>query len=188
MTEQELKGVAFQALNLARADRTTRGWKTSIVLAIYYKTDKTPLTRMESVEELLLEKLGKGWLSDGRKKDMAFQLLRRAIDKFPKTPDAVIIVTPADMYMPTAKMLELSMEEQKRLADLGASARPRLVREGLYDVIDSYTALAQTPELVMTVNQAADDETAPVTRCGPLNSLTGRLKMFGGEDQENAQA
>lgn len=175
MTQPELEGIARQALNMARTARDQKRWETSIVLATYHQGEG--LHRMEKVEQILREKLGPGWLDSGSRKDAGFGVIRTAVDMMP--PDAIVIVAPANMYRPTAKTLAFSAEEQERLYERSREDRRQMVEEGLLECIDSFAAVAQTPELVCVCNQAADGETAPESHCFAQDEFDGRWKMFG---------
>ena len=93
------------------------------------------------------DKLGKGWLGDDAKKDYGFHVPRLATLAMP--PDAVVIVTPTNAFKPTAKF-KFRGETAKRATDTPEKRR-RLVAEGLLELIDSVTAVAQTPQRVCTV-------------------------------------
>lgn len=188
LTEKELEGIARQALNMAQMDRELRGWKTSILLATYYTRDIPPLRRMERIERLLQEKLGEGWLDSGAKKDAGFGMLRMAIGGgIPNTPDAVAVVTATNMFRPTAKMRALAPAEQKRLINAGHDSHHRLAAEGYFDVVDSFTSLAQTPERFCIAVQAAGGSEPPDVKYGLQEHFGGRLKMFGKDPFEDEQ-
>jgi hypothetical protein len=176
ITQQELEGIARQALNMARTASDQNRWETSIVLASYHEADGR-LHRMEKVERLLLEKLGPGWLGDEGRKDVGFSVIREGVDYMP--PDAIVIVAPADFYRPAAKMLALPEGEQRRLFQRSYENRRQMIDDGLLKCIDSFNAVAQTPELVIVCNQAADGETAPESHCFAQDEFDGRWKMFG---------
>ena len=86
MTDPELEGIAAQAFNMARLD-IERAKGFSLFFASYHEGEG--LHRMDSVAEVIKEKLGEDWLNNGAKKDRAFGILRLAVDAMP--PDAVDI-------------------------------------------------------------------------------------------------
>ena len=98
------------------------------------------------------DKLGKGWLGDDAKKDHGFNVLRLATLAMP--PDAVVIVTPTNAFKPTAKF-KFRDETAKRATDTPEKRR-RLVAEGLLELIDSVTAVAQTPQRVCSYVQRVE--------------------------------
>lgn len=186
MTKELLEGLARQALNLARTDREIRGWPTAILLATYYEGEDAQLHRMESVEQRIQQQLGKGWLSNGAAKDAAFGMLRTAMDVFPTPPDAFVMVTQTNMFRPTAKTKALPLKEQKRMTNRGADELHRLSARGFFSIVDSFTSVAQSPELVCICTQEADDLTHVNTMHMPQEDFGGRVKMFGRDrfDQE----
>lgn len=187
LTEKELEGIARQALNLAQTDRELRGWQTSILLATYYAHDIPPLRRMETIEQLLREKLGERWLDSGAGKDAGFGMLRRAVGAIPNTPDAVVIVTPTNMFRPTAKMRALPAAQQKRMTSGGHADHHRLAAQGYFEVVDSFTSVAQTPERVCIATQVAGADGAPGVKHMHMlqEHFGGRLKMFGKDPFED---
>jgi hypothetical protein len=178
MTDQELLGAARQTLNMARTDWELQGWPTSMVIASYHATDVPPLHRMRKIEQLLQEKLGKGWLDDEAKKDHGFYVLRLATLAMP--PDAVVIATPTDVFRTTEKF-KLRGEAAKRATDTREKRR-QLVAEGRMELVDSVCATAQTPERICTVAQPVRRGVyvgEPTVTYWPQAQFDGRMKMFG---------
>lgn len=188
MTDQELLGVARQTLNMARTDWELQGWPSSMVIASYHACDEPPLHRMRKIERLLQEKLGEGWLNDDAKKCHGFYVLRLATAAMP--PDAVVIVTPTNMWRPTAKFKLVGNAAKKATAT--RERRDQLVAEGRLELIDSVTAVAQTPERVCTCMQPVERGVyvgAPTATFFAQAEFDGRMKMFGGGvSEEDLQA
>lgn len=180
LTDQELLGLAGQALGLARAD-ITQGKGFNFLLASYH--DGEGLHRMTKIEALVVEKLGEDWLNDGAKKDFGFHIIRIATDLLP--PDAVIFVTMSNMFVPTEKMMALPHEEQKRIAGQGHDAHHRAAHEGYFEIRDALVAVAQTPERVCIYHQFTEGAyhpvEAPAANFFQQSQFGGRLKMFGEE-------
>lgn len=179
LTKKELEGIARQALNMARTDVRNGGWKTGILLATYFRTDEHPFHRMDMIEKLLQEKLGEQWLNNGYAKDAGFGLLREAVNRFPTIPDALVIVTATNMFQPTAKMKALPIEEQRKLIETNHDDHHKMAAHGYFEIVDSFTALAQNPAFCVLAVQDADGATAPVTKALNQEDFDGRLKMFG---------
>lgn len=178
MTDPQLIGLARQALNMMKTamERGHRG----ILLANYYEGEG--VHRMDRVEKILADLLGEDWLDHGGKKDAAFMVLRKATEVFPQKPDAIIIVTASNMFKPTEKMQALPLEKQKKLINQGHDRHHKLAAEGYLKLIDSFTALVQTPERACISTQEVDGQFfvgQPDTRCLNQAEFGGRLKMFG---------
>jgi hypothetical protein len=179
MTDAQLQGIGAQALNMAKRDIEQGSF--NFLLASYHECDETKLHRMPDVEALIIERLGKDWLNDGRAKDIGFRLLRMAVDLMP--PDAVVFVTLCNSFGPTAKFHELTPAQQTELIEAGHNRHHQAVKEGLMDRYDILLATVQTPERVCMYRQVLDERGEfsgkPETRCGPQKGFGGRLKMFG---------
>jgi hypothetical protein len=135
------------------------------------------------------DKLGKGWLGDDAKKDHGFYVLRLATAAMP--PDAVILVSPTNMFKATAKAKAVAMANPgflKRMQTDTPEQRRERVAEGLLELIDSVTAVAQTPERVCTCAQRVDRGGAyvgqPQVMFFDQAQFDGRMKMFGAEIDE----
>lgn len=184
MTDKELEGIARQALNMSITARAIENYGGAI-LANYF--DGEGLRRMRKVEQLLEKVLGEGWLGSGEAKDAAFGVLREATALFPLRPDALVFVTATNMFKPTAKFDALDEKRQREMLDGGHEAHHRLAAEGYFEIIDSVTAIAQTPERVCIASQQVDHGALvgqPETRTGPQEDFGGRLKMFGEDKLE----
>jgi hypothetical protein len=179
LSDEELKGIAAQALNMAKRD-AERG-EFNFLLAVYNLGDVPPLMRMSKIEALIIQRLGEDWLNHGRTKDVGFGVLRECIDM--KPPDAVVFVTICNGFAPTKKLLALSVAEQKKLVDAGHNAHHQAVKDGLLTVSDVLVAIAQTPERVCQYHQKLDEHKRltgqPEADCSPQENFDGRLKMFG---------
>lgn len=186
MTDQELLGAARQTLNMARSDWELRGWPTSIVIASYHVKDNPPLHRMRRIEALLQDQLGEGWLNDDAKKGRGFYVLRLATATLP--PDASIIATPTNVFVATAKA-KANPAYLRLMRAESATQRGKRVAQGLLEMIDSVTAVAQTPERVCTVAQPVDRGGVyigqPQVRFSDQAQFGGRLKMFGADIDEH---
>ena len=179
MTDQELEGIAAQALNLARID-LERKKELGLFIASYHRGEG--LHRMSRIEALLIERLGKHWLDSGARKEVGFKMLQIAFSHL--ISDAIVFVTPANMFRPTDKMNALPIEEQERLASHpdGHEGHHRAVKDGYFILVDCLSAVAQTRERVCSriqpvVNGKFLD--APETRVFSQENFGGRLKMFG---------
>ncbi len=179
MTDRELLGAARQTLNMARTDWELQGWPSSMVIASYHAADAPPLHRMRKIEQLLQDKLGRSWLDDEAKKDHGFYVLRLATAAMP--PDAVVIVTPTNMFKSTAKAMASPGLLKRMKTDTPGQRRQR-VAEGLLELVDSVTAVAQTPQRVCTVAQPVRRGVyvgEPTVMFFDQAQFDGRLKMFG---------
>jgi hypothetical protein len=191
MTDQELLGLARQGLNMAATEVEQRR-KLGMLLANYFEGEG--VHRMRKVEDYLAQILGEDWLNYPRKKDAVGDVLRKAIELFPKPPDAFIMVSATNMFKPTAKLMAMPMEEQRKLMNEGHDAHHRMAAEGLLTVIDSYTATVQTPERVCVCAQAVDKRGKlvgqPEARYLEQEDFGGRFKMYGEDrfETERTQA
>ncbi len=79
MTDQEMLGLAAQALNMAKRDLEAGNF--NFLLAGYFEGEA--LHRMKKVEELILKHLGENWLNSGQTKDVGFGVMRTAVDLMP---------------------------------------------------------------------------------------------------------
>jgi len=179
LTDAQLEGLAAQALNLAKRDKE-RG-QFICLLASYDQQEG--LHRMSKVEKIIADKLGENWLNNGRAKDLAFDLLRRAVQAMP--PDAVIFVTAANMFKATAKMETLSIDEQRRRIERGHDAHHQMAAEGYFEIIDCLIAVAQTPARICHRLQAipprGHQPPPPETTFFNQEEFDGRLKFYGEE-------
>lgn len=178
MTDAELQGVAAQALNLAKRDMQQN--KFNFLLASYHVGDVPPLHRMQKVEALIIEKLGEDWLNNGKTKDAGFRMLRFCIDVLP--PDAVVFVTAANRFQPTAKFETLTEVQRQELLDAGHDRHNQAAKEGLLELHDCLCAIAQTPTRVCNYMQdflCGHPVGNPDTSFFPQANFDGRIKMFG---------
>lgn len=178
LTDAELKGLAAQALNMAKRD--IEQGEFNFLLASYHEKDTPPLQRMTKIEKLVVGKLGANWLNNGRTKDIGFDVLRLCIKLMP--PDAVVFVTAANAFKPTAKLQALGWEEVLKSLDAGHSRHHEMVKEGLLELHDTLIALVQTPQMVCQYVQHVDHGKPigpPETSFFPQDAFDGRLKMYG---------
>ena len=170
MTDAALQGMALQSLNMAKRD-LERG-KFNFLLAAYHEGEG--LRRMRSVETLVIEKLGRGWLNDARAKDAGFWVLRKATEIHP--PDAIAFAALASEMRPTEKMKALSPEEQRRLLESNDMVDGFMVSQ------DVVYITAQTPLRVCTCVQKVYRHRyidAPELKIGDMTKFSGRSKLFG---------
>jgi hypothetical protein len=95
-------------------------------------------------------------------------------------PDAAIIVTAGNAFKPTEKLQKLSFEERQTILNGGLA-----VREGLLELVDCLSALAQTPERVCHYVQTVDHRWSvgqPEVRFFDQKDFDGRMKMYGRND------
>lgn len=173
MTDAELKGLGAQALNMAKRD-IDRG-EFNFLLASYYRCDVPPLHRMTTIEKLIAERLGQEWLNSGKAKDIGFNMLRLAVSLMP--PDAVVIVTSANMFNPTPKLAGLPEAQQEELWNAPYARQHEAVKEGLLEICDAVYACVQTPTRVCEYIQAVGFD-RPQTRYCQQAQFGGRMKMY----------
>lgn len=181
MTDEELKGIAAQCLNLFRKDQR-EGKNTNALLASIYLEDGIPrLHRMEQIEAKLVEVLGPRWIDSGAAKDVAFGFLRTATDSMP--PDGFAIVTAINRFRPTAAFDALSEAEQRKVLNEGHDGHHRAVERGLMELEDGMSALVQTAErgclYVQTLDQEGELAGRPDVNLFAQAEFDGRLKMYG---------
>ena len=185
MTDQELLGVARQALNIAKTEYELAGWPAGIVLISWHAGEG--VHRMRRIERMLQEKLGERWLSSGPRKAAGFQAIRFAVQL--TAPDALAIVTATNMFKPTQKLRAMPPGEQRRLlVASGHDAHRRMAAQGLLTIVDSMTAAAQTAERVcISIQEIDHGEFAgqPETQFFAQNEFEGRLKMYGEMDADD---
>lgn len=192
MTDQELHGIARQALNMARTDRELGG-KFSMVLAWYRSKLDPPLFRMRLIEDMLQAKLGRAWLDEGPAKELGFLMLRLAAESM--RPEAVALCTATNMFVATAKGRAQFLAAGRKLDPRSnrPEGRRAMVRDGLLELVDSFTAVVQTPERVCMCMQPVERGEfvgeATVNFC-PQEEFDGRGKMYGGElsDEDREEA
>ena len=184
MTENELEGLARQALNMAKTELEQKD-RLGMLLASYRKGER--LYRMSKIEANLVEKLGQGWLDDWRRKEAGYGWLRIALQIVP--PDAIVIVTATDMFRSTEKMAALPDEERKKAIERSNDPKERrkMAAEGLFTITDGLTAVAQAAERVCISTQAIEHGAfagQPITHHCLQANFHGRQKMYGGLSKE----
>jgi hypothetical protein len=179
LSDAQLQGIAAQALNMAKLDLQRD--RFNFLLAFYIEAWEHRLKRMGKLEALIIEKLGENWLNSGRTKDLGFDGIRKCVDLAP--PDAVVIVTVANKFYPTAKFRELSEAEQEELVTATHDRHHEAVKQGLFSMYDVLWGTAQTPERICLVHQKIRSGGTfidkPEMHCGPQEDFGGRIKMFG---------
>jgi hypothetical protein len=179
LSDEELKGIAVQVLNMAKRDGEKHQF--NFLFAVYNLGDVPPLMRMSRVEALVIERLGEGWLDNGVAKSIAFKVLRQCVDI--KPPDAVAFVTLCNGFSPTEKFRGLDPAGQKKLVEKGHDSHHQMVRDGLLTVQDVLLAIVQTPERVCRCHQTLDERKQflgqPDVDFSTQENFDGRLKMFG---------
>lgn len=192
MTDQELLGIARQCLNMARTDIELAGWPTRIVIAVYNAGDEPPLHRMRTIEDLMLAMFGKGWLDSDAAKAAGFRMLRVALTAaLQRTPQAIAICTAANMFKPTAKYSALPRKEKVRIAKEARHVDyHRMAREGLFEIVDSFTAVAQTDQRVCNCSQPVRRGVfigEPIVHYLDQADFVGSLKMYGAKLDKELQ-
>lgn len=176
MTDAELQGIAAQAFNMARLDME-RG-PFGCLLACCHRSG---LFRMTTLESVLEQKLGKGWLNSGRGKDLAFGLIREATSLMP--PDAIVIATVINKFEATEKFWELPLEEQFSLRNSSHNDHHKAVAQGLFDIHDALMCCVQTAQRVCLYTRRFDQDKAETTYMDQ-SEFGGRLKMYGADPKE----
>jgi hypothetical protein len=181
MTDQELQGLAAQALNMAKRD-IERG-DFNFLFAAYLASGDPPMHRAQKIERLIVQTLGEDWLNHGEKKDIGFGILRTTIDLMP--PDAVIIGSVINSFTATEKFKQLPPARQKDLINSGHDKHHEAVAAGLLTVCDAVSVVVQTATRVCQYLQIYEGRRRPVgkpeVRFGPQEKFGGRLKMYGEE-------
>lgn len=181
MTDAELKGIAAQALNMAKLD-LERG-TFSFLFALYFEEEDPPLRRLRNIEQLISERLGKDWLNFDDKKALAFRILREGASVAP--PDAIVIATAINSFRSTERFNALPEAQQRKIEKRGMRAIRKAVTAGLFTRADGIQVVVQTPERVCHCVQDFDSNHQPVggprIQLVPQSNFGGRLKMFGQE-------
>lgn len=179
ITDSELKGLAMQGLNMAKRD--LEQGQLCCVLASYHEGET--IHRMRRIEEILVEMLGQDWLNKGHCKEAGFNILRMANREHPC--DAIIFVSAINQFRQTEAFKRLSPEQQKFILDAGHDRHHQAVKEGLFEIQDCISALAQTASRVCVYLQVVDNrhnfEGPPQVELFDQRVLQGRLKLFGEE-------
>jgi len=179
MTDAILQGLALQALNMAKVDVQRNQF--ICLMAVYH--EGSPLYRMKRIEARFVETFGQNWLNDGRKKDAVFDGLRFCVDA--GKPDAVVFVTPSNMFKPTSKLEKLPPEQQKAIINQGHDGHHQAVRQGLFTIHDVLCAVAQNDKRVCLYNQSVRSSGLfygqPQVDFFDQADFDGRLKMYGKE-------
>ena len=178
MTDDELKGIAAQAYNLAKLDRE-RG-QFNFLLASY--TVGEGLYRMKRIEAFIVKKLGEDWLNHGATKDIGFGMIRAANETLPV--DAIVFATAINKFGPSKRLLAMKPKERAKFAHpTSADECRRLVERGLMTIQDSMMCNVQTPKRICMYVRAVEHgretgDPAEVTFFD-TDKFDGRLKMFG---------
>ena len=179
MTDEELAGIAHQALNMAKTHREQKG-SLSIVLGACFDGR---LVRLTDIEEKIEQDFGENWMDDARKKDRIFGTIRRMVD-FVK-PDGMAFVSTANQFVPTPLLFERypTHEQIKAELDCGHDRHWEMVNEGLLEVRDVLSVTVQTPERVLmgSIEVLKAGYGTLESHVGPQAQLGGRFKMYGEE-------
>jgi hypothetical protein len=180
VTVEILKGLAMQALNMAKTECEQKRFM-GLFLATYHEGEQ--LHRMARLEAMIAKMLGADWLNDGGKKDAAFSLLCEACKAVP--PDAIVCVMASNMFRETPKMEALPEERRRTMLDRGHDYHHQLVKEGMLEIVDSMTSLAQSREDVVLFAQEVDDgrfigQAECKIECKQAQ-FDGRLKLYKDE-------
>jgi len=178
MTDKILEGMATQGLNMARTELRYRHQLNGI-LAIYIAGEG--LHRLRAIERYLEQLAGPAWLQSGHVKDCIFGAIASGNKHISDPPDAVLIVTGGDEFVPTDAMLALPEEDQKRIFE-GATHPKRLPH--YFKPRDVVISLAQSPERICLLRQHVQMPGAlligqPSIVTGPQENFNGRLKVYG---------
>lgn len=151
------------------------------ILAIYFEGEG--LRRLRKIEKLVEEQCGVAWLNSGRAKDILFGVLCAGAKAI--APDAIVIVTAADKFVPTDAFEVLPDAEKDRLF---RDNHPRDMPQ-YFQPHDILISLAQTPERVCLYHQRFDSKRFQFigeaeVKIGPQDGFDGRLKMYGVEPPE----
>ena len=175
MTEERLKLIAKQTAAMAKTQLRTRG-QLNCILAYYF--EGCGLKRMLRIEKWARENLGEDWLNNGRKKDFMFGMMSFCTRLAP--PEAIVVCTAVDEFLPTQLLDSLPDAEQRRIYEIEYPRdhpewfRPR----------DALVVTAQTPALCCIYRQTLQGTLLvgePDIMIGPRDKLKGRLLMFGAE-------
>jgi hypothetical protein len=186
ISQDELYGLAMQALNMAKTECAKGEWKG---LALFSRHGgEALLHRMRKIEKDLAQRLGEDWLNSGAAKEAAFGIIRLVTALMP--PDALIMVTAMNAFAPAEKYFALTEEERKglheRLQREGHIADHQAVKEGLLTLHDTLAALAQTPERVCICAQKIEENEfagQPQVTHFAQAEYRGRTKFFGDKDE-----
>lgn len=178
MTDQQLRGLAAQAFNLAKKDLERKGF--NFLLAAYHEGET--LHRMRDLEAVLIQRLGREWLNSGRSKDIGFGIIRLGV--FLAPPDAVMFGSVINKFEPTERLLALGPEKQRELADGGHDAHHEAVRDGLLTVCDALHITAQSEERVCLYMQNLAGGARPDVHFCQQQEFGGRMKMYGNDPAE----
>jgi hypothetical protein len=175
MTDARMTGLAAQALNMAKRDMEQRS-DFNFLIASYHEGDG--LHRMSKVEAMLIERLGESWLNSGAAKDFGFGIIKLYTVMHP--PDAIVLVTPVNMFKTTKAFDKLPVTDQAQIIEAGHDRHHEAVREGLMTISDALMANVQTVErvCVYTLERAADAR--PEVRMFNQSEFRGRAKFYGG--------
>ena len=178
MTDQELQGLTLQALNMAKRDLAQKTWR-SCLLASWHKGEK--IHRLEKIERVIEARLGVDWLNSGGTKDVAFGMMRAAVQLLP--PDAFVFVTAINRLVPTPKLEALPHDEIVALLKAPHDKHHQAVRDGFFELQDALAATGQTPDRVCLYFQQVGPHAQflgqPEVSFMPLEGFDGRMKLFG---------
>jgi hypothetical protein len=185
ITDAQLQGLALQALNMAKRELERSDF--NCLLASYHEGES--LHRMKSIERMLIEKLGKKWLSGGHTKDLGFGLFKLVTAMLP--PDAMVFVSIVNFFEPTERLLALSLEEQHKILGQTHDGHHQAVKEGLLKLCDAMTPLAQTPDRVCQYVQKIESDRRgvrfldqPAVHLFDQSDFDGRMKLFGAKIED----
>lgn len=122
-------------------------------------------------------------------------MLREVVNMFGEAPPdvrptAIIMVTATNMFLPTEKLTTLPIEKQKRLLNASNKDHHQLAAEGYLRVVDSRTAVVQTPERVCCCTQEVKRGELvgrPDVKHFAQDEFGGRMKMYGEDKLEAAR-
>lgn len=151
MTDEQMKGLAHQALNMIRTQRAKRERPFVYFLGVAHSG---VLTRMERVEDLIVATEGPHWPGNDDAKERVFSTFRRATQ------------TPGELEPPQAYVLGSGMR-------MGDSNEDRsLWKDGLLVSVETRERFCY---LIEPIGEP------PRTEFYPSAHVSGRMKMFQAE-------
>lgn len=178
MTDELMKGLAVQALNMVKHD--IEQGRFNFLLAVYNEGES--LHRMKKIETLIIKALGEDWLNNGPAKDAGYGILREAVAMLP--PEALVIATPIKSFTPTEQFQKLSATVQKKILGDGHDRQWQAVEAGYLEVCDALMVVIQTSARVCLCQQTPGGRKIDFF---DQKGFGGRLKMFGAEKGEGSE-
>jgi len=172
LTDPELQGIATQALNMAKFEIEKTRCLNGLI-ASYYADQG--LKRMKKVEALIVNKFGKEWLNDWAKKKSVL----RMVATLSGAPDAMVLVTSVNRFLPTPALEALPPDEKKAILVSSHERHHQAVKEGLLCIEDCLMANAQTPERVCLATLPTKPDSVVDYSFIPQSHFGGIMKFWG---------